>query len=73
MRISELQKKDVINLLDGKKIGTIVDAIILNDGTIETLIIEKKKFFFFVSETDIEVKWNYIKKIGEDVILIEEK
>lgn len=72
MKISDMQKKDVINLLDGKKIGNIIDIVLTDKGEIDLLVVEKKRFFlnFFSSNNEIEIKWSNIQKIGEDVILI---
>ena len=70
MYLSEIQNKDIVNLKDGKKIGNIVDIEIDNNGTIHSLIIQKNNFNIFKS-SDIEIKWNQIKKIGEDVILVD--
>ncbi len=72
MRLSELQNKDVVNVIDGKKIGNIIDITIENDGNMKSLIVEKSKFFvsMFTSSGEIEIKWEQIKKIGEDVILV---
>lgn len=72
MRLSELQDKDVINVIDGKKIGNIIDIIIDNDGTMKGLIIEKSKFLIsmFTAKDEIEISWKQIEKIGEDVILV---
>ncbi|MDD4718642.1 MAG: YlmC/YmxH family sporulation protein [Bacilli bacterium] len=72
MRLSELQDKDVVNVVDGKKIGNIIDIIISSDGTMEGLVIEKSKFLvsMFTARDELEIKWNQIEKIGEDVILV---
>lgn len=71
MRLSDLQTKNIVNINDGKNIGTIIDANITENGAIETLIIETSKNFFSLNrESDIEVKWQDITKIGEDVILV---
>ncbi len=72
MRISELQNKTVINLLDGKNIGNIIDLNIDEQGKTVDLIVEKRKFFisFFSNKKEISVKWEQINKIGEDVILV---
>ena len=57
MRLSDLQTKNIINVNDGKNIGT--------------LIIEQNKTLFSLNrESDIEVSWKDITKIGTDVILI---
>jgi len=71
MRLSELQTKKIINISDGKHIGTIIDINIKEDGKIDSLIIESTKGLFSLSkETDSLIYWNDITKIGEDVILI---
>lgn len=73
MYLSELQSKDIVNIKDGKKIGNIVDVSIDNNGHMTSLIIQKNKFNlnFFKNNNDDEIKWNQIKKIGEDVILVD--
>lgn len=73
MRLSDLQSKNIVNVLDGKEVGSIIDANIRNDGSIESLVIESKqnrKFLTFSREDDMLVSWNDITKIGEDVILV---
>ena len=71
MRLSELQTKKIINISDGKHIGTIMDINIKEDGQIDSLIIESTKGLFSLSkEEDSVIYWNDITKIGEDVILI---
>lgn len=71
MYLSELQNKDIVNVKDGKKIGNIVDISINSDGNINGLIVQKVKFSLFKGSNDEEIKWSQIKKIGEDVILID--
>lgn len=72
MRLSDLQSKDIVNLIDGKKIGNIIDVVIDKDGNMESLIVQKSKFIsnIFSNKDEIEVKWKQIEKIGEDVILV---
>lgn len=71
MRLSELQQKDIVNIIDGKNLGKIIDVTIEN-GKMYNLIIEPKKFFFniFRSREEITIRWEDIEKIGEDVILV---
>ena len=73
MYLSELQNKDIVSIIDGKKIGNIVDINIGNNGVIVSLIVQKSKFNIniFKGNSDEEIKWNQIKKIGEDVILVD--
>ena len=69
MRLSDLQNKDIINMNDGKLIGSIIDVLINTDGSMNSLIVERGKFFK-LSHGEIEIKWSQVKKIGEDVILV---
>lgn len=72
MRLSELQDKSIVNVNDGKLIGNIIDIIINDKGTIEYLVVEKSKFIVsrFSNKDEINVSWDKIDKIGEDVILV---
>lgn len=72
MRLSDLQNKTIINLNDGKNIGNIIDLEINEDGTNKGLIVEKHKFIIssISNKKEILIKWDEIKKIGEDVILV---
>ena len=69
MRLSDLQDKDIVNVIDGKMVGSIIDVLINPDGSMNSLIVERGKFFK-LSHGEIEIKWAQVKKIGEDVILV---
>ena len=72
MRLSDLQSKDIVNILDGKNMGRIVDAEVDENGQIGYFVVEKRRFFRrFFSGSDITVTIKEIKKIGSDVILVE--
>lgn len=74
MKLSSLQSKDIININDGKCIGNIIDVNIDNEGRTLVLLVEKYKFLLSLFKNNIvEVKWNQIKKIGTDVILVDIK
>ena len=71
MRLSELQNKDIINVKDGKKIGNIIDIVVSLDGKMQSIVVEQTKgMHVFTSKDDIEIMWQQIEKIGEDVILV---
>ena len=73
MKLSDLQNKNLVNISTGKNIGNIIDVNIDHEnGKIRTLIVESKSntFNFFNKDFDIEIKWENIEKIGEDVILV---
>ena len=74
MRLSELQKKDIVNIKDGKKIGKIIDVYFDEaSGYMIKFIIEKTHFVksLFSNTDEIVIKFSQIKKMGEDVILID--
>ena len=54
MKLSELQKKDIVNIRDGKKIGRIIDVEFdPSNGYMIHFVIEKTRFvrsLFSVSE-----------------------
>jgi len=72
MKLSDLQNKDIVNVIDGKNIGNIIDVNISDNGYIESFIIEPNKnlFKFFNKNQITEITWRSIQKIGEDVILV---
>ena len=71
MLLSDLQDKDVIDINTGLKIGNIIDIKVSEEGKIDSLLLEKRKYNKFMFSSDnFEVKWDKIEKIGEDVILI---
>lgn len=69
MMLSDLQSKDIITLLEGKFIGSIVDVQIGENGSIVEILVQKRKFLFFSSSVTT-IKWTQIDKIGKDVILV---
>lgn len=72
MRLADLQRKDVVNLKDGKRLGRIIDVEINGMGSIEYLVVEPKRFFrLFSNSEETTIIFSQIHKIGEDVILVE--
>ena len=63
MKISELQRKDIVNVNDGKVIGRIIDAIINEeDGSFEGFVIEKSKYIRSLFSTRIyDENWTWNK------------
>lgn len=73
MNLSDIENKKIVDINTGKNIGNIIDININSDGYINSLVIEEKNRFSFAFKDEIEVKWKDIKKIGEDVILVDLK
>lgn len=72
MNLSDLQRKDIVNINTGERLGRIIDAIMNESGLIEYFIVMKRRLFFFKSNEEKNIYIKNIKKIGMDVILVEE-
>lgn len=71
MKLSELQKKDIIDINSGVKVGNIIDVLVDDTGKIISLLVDRNfGFNFFSSRGEMEVNYKDIIKIGEDVVLI---
>ena len=71
---SDIRSKLVINLIDGKKLGHIID-LIFEERTAKILgvIVPGAKSFFsiFKPKEDIFIPYHNICKIGEDTVLVQ--
>ena len=67
---NDLKNKEVINVVDGRKLGHIVDIVFDNlNGHISGVVVPGDKKLFRKCE-DVFVPLAKIKKIGNDVILV---
>jgi len=73
-KTSELREREVVNILDGKKLGFTTDLEI-DPGTgkiIAIVVPAPGKFrWLFGKNEEIVIPWRQIKKIGIDVILVD--
>ncbi len=68
----ELRQKVVVNIVDGKNLGHIIDAIFDDSyGKLMGFVVPGLKRGFFKSQNDIFIPYQNICKIGMDVILVE--
>lgn len=73
MKISDFQTKDVINIIDGKRLGQISDLELdLRQGRIEAIVVPSYGKFmgWFGGGSDLIIPWRNIVKIGSDVVLV---
>ncbi len=70
MRLSDLQHKEIVNIVDGKRVGIIIDVMVDEKGYINTLVLEDRRGRKF-SREEYNIMWNQIVKIGDDIILID--
>jgi YlmC/YmxH family sporulation protein len=70
----DIRDKEVINIYDGKSMGFADDIEIdLQKGTIEGIVVPvaRRMFSLFGRENDHVIRWKHVKRIGQDVILVE--
>lgn len=74
-KISDLRQKEVINVADGKRLGFVCDVEFdLNEGKILAVIVpgSAKITGLFSKNHDYVIPWRSIKKIGDDIIIVEQ-
>lgn len=74
MRLCELREKEVINTCDCKRLGCVTDVVIdLCRGSVEAIIIPGpgKICGFLGSDSEYIIPFECIKKMGDDIILVE--
>ena len=70
----ELRCKEVVNAVDGKRLGHITDVVFdLQTAKITGLVVPGNKSFWnvFKNGTELFIPFTQICKIGEDTILVE--
>lgn len=74
-KISELVQRDIVNLMDGSKLGIVKDVQIdLATGQVLALVIgsgERKFYGLLDAGRDVVVPWENIRKIGVHTVLVE--
>ncbi|MGL4798147.1 MAG: YlmC/YmxH family sporulation protein [Cellulosilyticaceae bacterium] len=76
MRIGDMKHKEIINTVDGSRLGYICDVEIdWSDGKVKKIVVPgpRKVMGIFGGEGEYLIPWDQIKKIGEDIILVELK
>ena len=72
--MEELRYREVINMRDGARLGFLGDIEFdFETGKIQAMIIPGRPKFFglFGREEDRVIGWESIKKIGEDIVLVD--
>lgn len=71
---SDFRQKEVINIRDGRRLGIIIDMEFdLQAGRITAIVVPgpSKLMGFLKGDKDYVIPWEKIKKIGDDVILVD--
>ena len=72
-RLSSFTKKEVENVLDGRRLGFLCDVEVeLTTGKVEAIVISvpTKILPSGSKSTELVIPFNKIKKVGEDIILV---
>ncbi len=74
MTFSELKQKDVINITDGRRLGKPVDVSFTEGACIEAVIVPDAFNILTClskNKSGIEIPWDRVRRIGDDVILVD--
>jgi YlmC/YmxH family sporulation protein len=76
LRLSDLEGKEVINLVDGMRLGVIGQAdmvIDIHTGDIQSIILPRRinVFSLWADRQNMIIPWHAVKKIGNEVIIVE--
>ena len=74
MTFSELKQKDVINICDGRRLGKPYDICLNEHACVEAIIVPEQCGVWGLFKLDregITIPWEQIRRIGDDVILVE--
>lgn len=75
VRLSELIGKDIVNIMNGSRLGTVADSDLVVDmetGEIDSMILPSRGGIFNLwDHSNLTVPWASIRKIGSEVIIVE--
>lgn len=70
----ELRCKEVVNVIDGRKLGHIIDIVFdLASACVQGIVVPGEKSFWsaFKAPSQLFIPFSCIVKVGEDAILVE--
>ncbi|MBO8167721.1 MAG: YlmC/YmxH family sporulation protein [Thermoanaerobacteraceae bacterium] len=76
MRLSELVGKEIVNIYNGVRLGTVGESdLVIDDtsGEIESIILPNKSNFInlWAEKSQMVIPWESVKKVGSQVIIVE--
>jgi YlmC/YmxH family sporulation protein len=76
LRLSDLAGKEIINIFDGVRLGTIGDSDMIIDpesGEVVSIILPGRSNFLnlWMDRQEIEIPWSSVKKVGSEVIIVD--
>ncbi|ABO50464.1 conserved hypothetical protein [Desulforamulus reducens MI-1] len=76
MRLGELVGKEIVNINNGARLGIVGESDVTIDvesGTVVSIILPRRTNFvtMWMDKQHMIIPWDSIRKIGEEVIIIE--
>ena len=75
MSFSEIRRKDVVNICDGRKLGRPIDLILNDSACVQALVVPEGSggllSFLKQDREGCVIDWSKVRRIGDDVILVE--
>ena len=75
MSFSEIRRKDVVNICNGKKLGKPIDLILNESACVQALVVPGDSGgvlgFLKQDREGCVIDWSRVRRIGDDVILVE--
>ena len=75
-RIADLRDKEVVNMADGNRLGNVEDVLVDTlSGRVLALVVPGPCRFLglFFPGDDYIIRWECVRRIGDDLILIDVK
>ena len=71
-RIAELRNKEVINIRDGQRLGSIYDVEVdVPSGNVVSIIVPEKTGIFGSGKNEYIIPWREVCKVGDDIVLVD--
>ena len=75
MSFSEIRRKAVVNICDGRKLGRPIDLVLNDSACVQALVVPGRGAgllgWFRQDREGLVIDWSRVRRIGDDVILVE--
>ncbi|MDI6711171.1 MAG: YlmC/YmxH family sporulation protein [Thermoanaerobacterales bacterium] len=71
-KASELSDRDIVNIIDGRRLGAVKDMHVDEAGVVRAVVLQgPKKLLGLWHGKDIVIPWSQVRKVGVDAVLVE--
>lgn len=72
MRWSEFSQKQCVDVVNGERLGQFCDLKVdISTGFIESAFIPSRKSWYKRNQSDIEMKWFMVRKVGTELVIVD--